>query len=83
MTCGRLVITMTSKVRQPSPDAMDRAAEWLSFYDQDTEEYAEMVEVATWLRYMAQEKFVRDAARKAGLPTAAVRRRLKEVEKRG
>ena len=62
--------------------ALRLAAEWLRQYDDEHdggEDTARCAAVADWLDAQADQKQVRDAAREAGLPTAALRRKLREV----
>jgi len=67
--------------KQPPPDALRFAAEWLRAYETDGSPEGDMVVadanyVADWLEAMASEKFIRDAARNAGVPVKLLRQRM-------
>lgn len=63
-------------MRMPERDAIATAIEWLECNEGGGDEATGCSEVAAWLRYELGERDLRDAARRAGLPVAVVRRRV-------
>jgi hypothetical protein len=61
----------------PEDDDLDIAILWLREYETEPERSAAL-RVADWLDATKEDRFVRHAARKAGVPVAALRRKLEE-----
>lgn len=62
----------------PSIEALDTAIEWLRCNEGDDGEADRCRAVANWIEHEERERTLRRAAREAGVPVAAVRRRLAE-----
>jgi hypothetical protein len=68
----------------PSIESMRSAAEWLRCYDEESDAYGQMVEVAVWLDSQADAKDERAFARQNGVPVSALRKVLQEAgDKKG
>lgn len=69
--------------RKPSPEDMCLAAEWLLEYEPapDDEAGPAMRRVAEWLEAEAAAEELRQQAKAAGIPMAAVRRQMRKIER--
>lgn len=61
---------------RPTLEQLTLAAEWLDENEGGGEESAACAAVARWLREEAQARMVRGEARKAGVPVAALRKKM-------
>lgn len=67
-------------MKTPSADALRFAAEWLRQYDDEHEggaDTARAADVADWLDAQAEAADIRSVARQCGVPTKAVRERVR------
>ena len=65
-------------MKMPSGDDIDTAVLWLRSNDGDNGEKERCERVAAWLDYMDSERYIKSAARTAGVPPAMIRRKLAE-----
>jgi hypothetical protein len=63
-------------VKRPTTEQLDTAIAWLNANNGDHGEAERCTAVARWLEHDEQDRMVRSAARKAGVPVAKVRERL-------
>lgn len=63
-------------MRMPGTGEIDTAIAWLRLNNGDMGEAERCAAVADWIEHEERERFIRRAARDAGLPVAAVRRRI-------
>lgn len=66
-------------MKMPSTEAIDTAVSWLRYNEGGDGEADRCRVVADWIEYEERERMIRIEARRAGLPVAAVRRRLAET----
>ena len=66
-------------MKTPTAEHMEHAAAWLREYDGANAD--ECHQVADWLDHQALQGKLRDAAREGGVPVAALRKRLRRMEK--
>lgn len=67
-------------MKRPTAGQLRIAADWLRAYDEGSPERADMVCVADWLDAQADDGELRAAAREHGVPVAALRRKLRQVQ---
>lgn len=66
-------------MRQPSEEQINIATAWLRDNEGDDGEADACRAVADWIRHLANEAFLRNSARKAGVTVARLKRKLAEL----
>jgi hypothetical protein len=69
-------------MRMPDDDKLEIAMLWLRYNESGGLEGEACREVADWIEYLQRERFIRDVAKKAGVPMAVARRRLEALGER-
>jgi hypothetical protein len=69
-------------MKMPGDDELDTALAWLRSNEGDAGEAKRCNAVADWIEYQERERYLRKTARAAGIPLAALRRRLEQEENR-
>ena len=70
-------------IRMPRDELLRIAIAWLENNEGDGIEKEACEAVAEWLQHELNERFLRDEARKAGIPVARLRRKLAESKAKG
>lgn len=66
-------------MKMPGTDDLNTAIAWLRSNEGDNGEADRCAAVADWIEYEERERYLRLAARDAGVPVARLRRRIRET----
>jgi hypothetical protein len=64
----------------PDSNILGTAVEWLRNNEGDNGKHERCCYVADWIEYLENERMLRDEAKKAGVPVAALRRKLAAIK---